>query len=200
MGNTKGMTEMYNHDYLTAVKLFNEKYEKLRRCSFYRRVFGQKTGVTISKKVDKPLKVKRRGPSEEAIDAFVLTFRFFIQDNDKSSFRNIAKIYDSLPISRQKKSLFKLIRKRLNEFLDSESMLKLNKKPLIYRYVLDIFMYGGLSHANIKKKEKYDQWMSYPGFNQLIMNEFVFILGNVMNFITYIRNLNDEVIKELRGK
>ncbi|MFX0202058.1 MAG: hypothetical protein ACFFCW_38595 [Candidatus Hodarchaeota archaeon] len=189
---------MERQNYLVSLRLFNEKYEKLRSLSFYRKVFKEKTGVTVSRKAGEPVKVLRRGPKAESIDAFVLTFRFFIQDNEKSSFRNIAEVYENLPISQQKKELFKNSRTNLNAFLDSPSMFKIIDESPTRRDILETFIYGNLAHANKGKKETYDQWMSYPAFNQLIINEFVFILGIVMNFITYVKNLNDEVIKELR--
>ena len=191
---------MQKQNSLKALKLFNEKAEKLKKCSFTKMIFGNRSGVTLSAKVGEPIKIERQGPNEEAIDAFVLTFRFFIQDNEKSSFRNIAKIYEGLPVSQQKKDLFKYARNKLNEFLDSHSMLKINDQNLTNRQILDIFIYGGLSHANEKKKVIFDRWMANPILSQFMINEFVFILGNVMNFIMYIQNLNNEVIRELEGE
>ncbi len=85
------------------IRLFNEKAEKLKRCSFTSTVFNQKTGVHISAKKGEPVRIERNGPNEEAIDAFVLTFRFFIQNNEKISFRNLAELYNKLPIHKIKK-------------------------------------------------------------------------------------------------
>jgi len=189
---------MKNKDPLDALKLFNEKAEKLKKCSFTRLVFKEKSGITFSAKIGEPVKLERRGPNEEAIDAFVLTFRFFIQDNEKSSFRNISKVYDKLPISQQEKDLFMYARKKLNDLLDSGSILKIDNKTLVTkRHILYVFIYGGLSHANERKKKIFDYWASDSILGPLLQNEFVFILATLMNFIMYIQNLNEEVIKEL---
>lgn len=62
---------------------------------------------------------------------------------------------------------------------------------------MDVFIYGGLSHATPDKKKVFDSWMSNSVLNPLFVNEFVCILSNIMNAIEVIRNLNLEVIKEL---
>lgn len=41
--------------------------------------------------------------------------------------------------------------------------------------------------------------MSDPFLSQIMANEFVSILRKVMDFIIYVQNLNDEVIRELGG-
>lgn len=188
---------MLNEDHLAALHLFNEKADKLKRCSFTRLVFEQDSGVSFSAKLNEEIKIERLGPGEEAIDAFALTFRFFIQDNEKSSFRNLDTIYNDLPITQLQKDLFRNARKELNSFLDSSSMFNLNNEILSNRHILEVFMYGGLSHANEKKKIIFDSWIVNPFLSQYLQNEFVFILANVMNVITYIQSLNVAVIKEI---
>lgn len=93
---------MENIAIIKSLSLFNEKASKLSRLSFTKEIFKCSTGVTIkiNRKNDGfyELTQERRGPFEEAIDAFVLTIRFFIQDNESVSLRNIAKIYEVAPI------------------------------------------------------------------------------------------------------
>jgi len=191
--------QMYNREHIEALELFNEKAEKLRNCRFTKTLFKEKSGFRMSMKKDKPIETERWGPDEDSIDAFVLTFRFFIQDNEKSSFTNMAKIYDKLSISKKKKVLFKDARNNLNKFLDSTPVAKIviNGKSFTHRDIYEIFIYGGLSHANESKKTMYDLWMNTP-LRDMAINNFVYILGTVMNFISYVQNLNKEVIKELK--
>ena len=191
---------MYKEEDINALKLFNEKAEKLKNLSFTKTVLvEQRSSVSISARVGEPVNVKRKGPDEESIDAFVLTFRFFIQNNEKSSFGNLEEIYENLPIPQEKKDLFRSARKQVNEFLDSDSIVqfKINNKSLSRRHILDIFIYGGLSHANERKKKEYDMWMSNSVLKPLIENEFVYILGKLLRYILDVKSLNDEVIKEL---
>jgi len=61
-------------------------------------------------------------------------------------------------------------------------------------------MYGDLSHANEKKEEILNQWMSYPLMDTFFRDEFVKILGSATYIIAYVQDLNEEVIKELSEK
>jgi len=185
---------------IEGLRLFNEKAKKLRNCEFTKTVFEKKTGYTISSSGDHPPIVKRSGPNEEAIDAFVLTLRFFIQDNEKSSFGNIAKAYDCLPISQKEKEELKDIRKKLNNYLDSDSMFRFNNEVFTHRNILDIFIYGGLSHANEDKKEIFDKWMSWTPLSVITTDELVYVLAEIMRVIIWIQNLNEKVLKDLNEK
>jgi len=191
---------MSNQKDLEALELFNEKAEILRNSSFMKFLVERGTGFTVSGGKDEPTRAETKWPNDEARDAFVLTFRFFIQDNEKSSFGNMAETYDGLPISQQKKESFKDARKTLNDFLDSKSPITFRGQGITYREIYEVFLYGEIAHANAKKKEIFDQWMSYPLINVFIYNEFINILGNVMYIIAYVQDLNEEVIKELSEK
>ena len=67
-------------------------------------------------------------------------------------------------------------------------------------YLLDTFIYGGLSHTNENKKKEYDLWMINPFSNQIVTNEFAYILACVFRVIFFIRNLNTEVIEKIEVK
>lgn len=191
---------------LSALKLFNEKAEKLGKLSFTRSALHVGIGVTLTiastpeaSKV-KVVRAAKKGPDEEAVDAFVLTFRFFIQDNEKSSFRNMAKIYDGLPASLlRERDLFAHRREMFNEYLDSKSALKVERKDVTHRETMDVFMWGGLSHANKDKKKVFDTWMSNQVMAPFLQTEFRFILRAAFIFIMDVRDLNEQVLKELEA-
>jgi len=185
------------NSYLHTLKLFNEKAEKLNDLSFTKEVTTKKHGVTFNFNEDRSFSVKRRGPAGEAMDAFVLTLRFFIQDNEKSSLRNLAEIYEKLPILDQKKDRFRRFRKLLNNFLDDKSFYSTRGINCTNRQIMDIFIYGGLAHANKEKKEIYDEWMSDSVSEPLTTNEFVKILQVILGFIISIKRINERVIEEL---
>ena len=67
---------------LRRLRLFNEKTEKLLRCSFVQKVFSKRTGLTIRMGVDQPLTIERSGADEEATDALTLTLRLFFMRRD----------------------------------------------------------------------------------------------------------------------
>jgi hypothetical protein len=114
--------------------------------------------------------------------------------------RNIAQVYEELPVIGQKKELFADARDKLNAFLDSASPFTVNQKTATNRQILYLFVYGNLAHANPAKKQAFDRLVPVPIFGQLLWNHFVFILTDVVSCVLYIHGLNAEVIKETMAK
>lgn len=191
---------MSNQEDLKALELFNRKAEILGNYSFMKFLVERGTGITISGGKGQPTTAETKWPNDEARDAFLFTFRFFIQDNEKSSFGNMAETYDGLPISQQKKELFKDARKHFNDFLDSKSPITFQSEAITRREILWNVMYGELAHANEKRRVTYEKWMSYPLMKEFIYHELIKILGNLMYIIAYVQDLNEEAIKELSEK
>lgn len=191
---------MYNQEDLEALELFNQKAEVLKNSRFMKSLLEQGSGLTISQQKDLSFKIEPKWPDWDAINAFVLTFRFFIQKKEKSSFRHIAKVYDRLPISQDKRELFKNARRQLNQLLDSRCPIVINGQAPTYDQIMRIIIYGQLAHRDEKKKATYDQWMSHPLLDPLLTNEFISILGHAMGIIAYVQRLNEEVIEELSAK
>jgi hypothetical protein len=72
--------------------------------SFTQSIFTQAPGVTVRFLAEQAVvEIQRTGPHDESVDAFLLTFRFFIQDNESSSFRNMAQLYEQFPIAEERK-------------------------------------------------------------------------------------------------
>ena len=184
-------------DIISSLRLFNEKADKLMSLGFTKKIFEEKIGFTMSAKQDGPVKFQRHGPEGESIDAFVLTYRFFIQDNEKISFRNMSKIYDGREITQDKKEAFKNIRETINNFLNSNSFLTINGKTYTHREIQGIFIYGGLAHANETKKRTFDRWKRNQLLFGILENEFVFILSDILDAIQAIARLNLSVLKEI---
>jgi hypothetical protein len=61
----------------------------------------------------------------------------------------MSEIYDEREITQDKKNTFKNIRENINNFLNSNSIVK----TYTYRKIQNIFIYGGLSHADETKKK-----------------------------------------------
>lgn len=180
-----------------SLRLFNEKADKLMSLGFSKKIFGEKSGFTLSAKRDAPVEFQRHGPEGESIDAFVLTYRFFIQDNEMISFRNMSKTYDEMEITQDKKKDFEGIRETINNFLNSNSMLTIKDKKYTNREIQDIFIYGGLSHANETKKRIFDSWKRDQLIFEILENEFVWVLVNILNAIQAIARLNRIVLSEI---
>ncbi|GAC1399654.1 MAG: hypothetical protein NVSMB56_14660 [Pyrinomonadaceae bacterium] len=188
---------------INAFRLFNKKTFELEGSSFIKKLFEEDSGVSLSWKRDSEgtveTKFERKGPNKESIKAFVLDFRFFIQDNERSSFRNIAKHYSDAPITEELKTNFNSIIDQLNQFLDAPSPLNItyNNNLLTRREIMDTFIYGGLEHANDKKEQLFNEWRNIPPLYPVLESEFVSTLAKTLVAIDYIKDLNESTLKEL---
>lgn len=198
---------------LKILEYFNEKVDKLLSLTFTDFVSTKVVKLKISAKLDSEVKVEHIIPGSESFDAFVLTFRFFIQDNEPISIRKMHGLYQNLPISDDIKQKFNDARNSFNSFLDRFSPLKVKdpitkeEKRFTYRYIMDIFIYGGYAHGSrktrsgydLKKREIYKRMMSKPIFSDFALHSFSLILSNSMMFLIYIKSLNISSIKEIQA-
>jgi hypothetical protein len=88
----------------------------------------------------------------------------------------MSKIYDESGMTQDKINAFKNIRENINNFLNSNSITKTDT----YREIQDIFIYGGLSHANETKKRIFDSWKRNQLIFKILENEFVFVLATIL--------------------
>lgn len=181
---------------IKALMLFIEKADKLKNSNFVTRIVSN-SGVDFSFRVGKPMVVKRRGPDDENIEAFILTFRFFIQDNEPISLRKIKDVFHSDLATEEEKSNFDEARNHLNTYLDGDTMFNINGM-VKRRELMEVFIFGGLSHANIIKKEKYDEWMGSEILAPFMQNEFSVIIYEVLNVIAFVRNLCETVLNRAK--
>ena len=192
----KGL-EMNRAD-IARLKLFNEKAKRLLGSRFVEYILRKKrVSFEVRAKRGEKVETSTTLPDQDAIDAFVLTFRYFVQNNERCSFGNLAKTYSKPSIPMEIKKEYSEARKRLNDYLDSPASLKFGDEPLTKRRVLDVFVYGGLAHANPKKKEVFDKWMENPIVRGFFEVEFVSILIFALRIIQYVAGLNSRVIEEL---
>lgn len=194
MNSMTGMTD--------ALKLFNEKAKILANSVFVKQIREyNKILLEIDTKMGKDTKTSVPVPDREAINSFVLTFRFFIQNNEICSFGNLGDVYRNLPVSDEMKKQFHQARQMLNDYLDSETSIKIKtgfkNGELTRRKVFDVFLYGDLAHANPKKKKLFDEWMGDTLLVGFLWFEFVVILFEILNIIKFVENLNAKVIKSL---
>ncbi|MFA5061401.1 MAG: hypothetical protein WC494_03755 [Candidatus Pacearchaeota archaeon] len=182
---------MISEKEINAIKLFNEKAEKLFNLSFTKKLTNSGYSFKFNKDLGR-LDGSIKGPDDEAIDAFITTLRFFIQDNEPSSQRNLAKIYSKKLVPKNLAKEFSNARKATNTFLDSKSIFTINGENVTNRKIFNVFVYGGISHSSYKKT--YDSWNKNFLLFIPLKNEFVTIVSLVFNNILYIKNLNSELL------
>lgn len=186
---------------IEPLRLFNEKGTRLLNAPFSKYILEQKpVSVNIEANKGDVVSVTTKGPGSYDIDSFLLTFRFFIQNNERCSFGNISEVYNILEIPLEYKNRYEVARNDLNKYLDSETSTVINGESLTRRKILDVFMYGGYAHATLEKKNLYDEWMKLDVVRDVLHFRFINTLANVLYIIRFVANLNREVIKILESK
>ena len=177
--------------YLPQLELFIEKADKLENSGFVKKI--KKEEFTLDINIDllreDPLKIRSIRPNQENIDAFILTFRFFIQDNEATSIRKLQKFFDSEFVTNEEKSKFNAARTKLNSFLSESTNLIFKDENISNQMLMDTFIYGGLSHAKKSKKEKFDLWMSRYDAQEFFWHKFLLTIFTVLQSIQYIKNM-----------
>ncbi|MBK8465180.1 MAG: hypothetical protein IPL32_05060 [Chloracidobacterium sp.] len=186
------------------LELFNLKAEKLNSLSFAKIVQKTDTGLSISgKRGDDGLFTvtsERRGPDAESIDAFVLTLRMFLQNNDQCSIGNLQSCYSSILLPEDIREEFRDIRKTLNEYLDDTHEIRLEEKGkfLTRREMIDTMLYGDLAHANDNNyRASFLAWTAIPHSTDMLVNEFIVIASRVLIAINWLKDLNERALATL---
>ncbi len=187
---------------IRRLRLFNDKVEKLRRSRFvaYVHEVGRssvKFSAQRHESGDFEMTLEREGPAEEMIDAVVLTLRMFIQKREPISLPKLSKAYDSLPVSDSLKERFRETHKAVNELLDSVTHLIYNEERITNQELIDIFVYGELSHVEDRKRKVFEGWTQMPPFFAMLENEFCAVIYNLIGAMTVIREINVSVLQEI---
>jgi len=189
---------------IKSLKLFNEKVNKLSSSRFVKSIGLPGGGFKMSGKPNAAgimeYKAERKGPDDEAIAAAALTFRFFVQDNERISLRNISRYYADNLIDDSLSKQYEEIRNELNDFLDNErySVFKGNQTRLTRRELLDTFLYGDLAHANEAKYDLIQSWKRSEMLFKRDENHLVQTMFFLYNYLEMIADLNKQTLKELQ--
>jgi hypothetical protein len=181
-----------------AFELFVEKTNKLKALSFNEALKDLKLNISWKKGED--FEVHRAGPTNEQIDAFVLTFRLFIQDNDQFSFRWLANNALNDPgVSDHWKQEFSRVRNEMRQYLDKCPPIQTfiqEDAPPTHRDILNVFVYGDLSHVSDDKRALFRKWMSHPIIPEVLQLEFIQILSLIFHqIIVFVANLCEAELK-----
>lgn len=181
------------------VALFNEMAGVLLDSRFVQRVLGGPITTTLTWEEDPDggsMTVGTDGPDDESVRALVLTVRMLIQDGDGISFREMCEVYDEPSVPADLRTRFHECRDGINQFLDaapSGVSLNHNGRVLTRREILDVVVYGGLSHANPKKRALFEQWRAGPPWFALVWDNFTVTLVGLCQCARDIRDLNAEL-------
>jgi hypothetical protein len=97
------MSKNIDHDDIETLVDFNVRAEKLLSSSYTKAILK---GTYSLREKDGNIIISIPDPSEESLEAFILRLRFFIQDNEPTSFNRMSQLYSRLPVSQTTKDMF----------------------------------------------------------------------------------------------
>jgi len=191
MGNTN-----LSNSQIKKLKTFNDKANKLINSSFYKECPKISLDLTFNKIANTEKFYLEHGVklvNQEFVDAFVLTFRMFIQKNDPIALDNFVDFFNGLPVDNTYKITLGNIKSAIDKYLN-ENALTFLSEPITNRELMDINIYGDLSHINAKKREKLSKWVSDELDKDVNQFRFQQILSACCDDIADIKRLNQEVL------
>lgn len=139
----------------------------------------------------------RTGPDEESVRAAILTIRFFCQDNERISLRNMATFVDGLPVNQALKDEFADIRDEFNSYLDLEHgppHFRFGDNIVTNREIFEAFMYG--EYAHLTKCDTIDGWKKLVSFTGMRAG-FDRILRQMVQTLVWLRIVCEKIDNEL---
>lgn len=191
---------------LETLRRFNRRVDRLEQSGFWRRY--EKEKPEVGSRMEN-VSVKRTGPNtfemkgtiyselqefdQDEINAFVLDYRQFTQDNDPISIGNLAKIYRNAWVPEGPRKRFEEARAKLNRHRDRPTVIAFREQLLSIRVLVDTVVYGGLAHANPEKSAVFESW-EQSGIMGFIWVEFFAYLRDFMQTLKFFRLLNSHLI------
>lgn len=195
--STKAAKVLSTPEMLQKLKLFNEKIETVKRGRFVPQVFRPDHGITMHFDSEKPLLIEKRGADEEAILALATTLRFFVQERDGISLRQVADIYGNLPVEDLAKQSARSAVDSVEQYLDTALPVVFNNEAITNRRLFEVFMYGGIAHANEDKRAEYETWARGPA-GAMMQMYFEEIVARLLQVIVSFQMMNERTIQALQ--
>ncbi|MBW8722359.1 MAG: hypothetical protein JF626_10990 [Polaromonas sp.] len=127
---------------------------------------------------------------QDAIEAFVLTYRLLTQNNDRYSIQNLARLYANEWMEPEGQARLAEAREGIASYLSQHVQFDFGERPENVGVLMDVVVYGGLAHSNIEKERRLRVWnQTGPGAN-MVWVEFMAALIGLMSYLLYIRDLN----------
>lgn len=137
--------------------------------------------------------------TQDQIDAFVLTYRMFIQTNDRVSLTSLAKTYGREWMPIEAAESFREAMTQVDDYLDSTPTVEFGEGPVTRRHLVDTIIYGGLAHTKPAKEREYLSWSSDGGLTGFMWAEFIVTLQQMLKYLAFFRQLNQAVIINCGG-
>ncbi len=185
---------------IQALNSFNERADDLHSSKFIESLIEDGLKVTLAwdkRNEGIDFESTRTGPDKTAIQAFLMDYRFFIQNNDRISLRNMNGLYGSALIPDELRNEFIAKRSKLNTYLDSSTEIEIDSVQITNRILIETFLYGTYSHFT--KEEEFKRWKSMPMIFPIMEHRFASSLVDLVNLIQEVKATNIKVLAILNS-
>jgi hypothetical protein len=210
---------------IERIKLFNQKATKIKNSPFYEQIKLTEQFITI-KFTQGQQTIDHNLSDENSLEAFLLTFRMFVQNNDPISFQNMLSCYSEIDFSQESKERFTALRDKftalrdnLNNYLDSMCEFYLCEtsdgltgfgfgsfsnqddeatERFTKRQFMENYIYGEYAHSNEDKRIKIQQIKSNLQSESMGQLCLQSIFKNIIGFIDEAAKINEEVLNILK--
>lgn len=181
------------------LELFVEKADILETRNFYRLVAKNGISLNIKWTAGQAMEARAISPDSEALAALIVTFRMFIQRNDRISISRLGDLLVDPSLSEDWKAQFCDVRDKVNQGLDKAYPISIMVNGLTptAREIMDVFIYGDIAHTNELKRQTFLKWKQIPVAFSLLHHVFLEIMMNMLEKIHYINGITK---LELAGK
>jgi len=177
-----------------TLQLIVDKANKLRSFGFEKHVDETGFGFSIEHEKDDLYTMVFDLVEEKERDAFLLTFRFFIQKNEPSSFQNLDNLSHSPGLSKQWIVESQRIKKDYLDYLEgySKQTVELFDGHPSRLDMLLAGLYGGLVHANTPKLVKqFNKWTRDEVRASIFEQQFTLILISILGLIYKLGDISE---------
>ena len=176
---------------------FNQKAETLLDSPLAKKVLLGELKCSFSWKAGEGIEVSSPDYEKNDLDAFILTLRLFVQNNEGISLYNLQHAYDASTVSQDLKDAVTRAHADLNAFLDSRMIFQWPDGAQTYREHFETVMYGDLAHMNATKAELFRKWVSDPFISHHVWTLFLMVVQNLLATISYVRVVNQKTLEEI---
>ena len=188
---------------ISALTLFDEKIDRVYSRSFIKQYEETRNVVSVSASKSHDgwsIETSSRRADDESVEAIVLTLRFFIQDNEPCSLRNLHRIYNQTRDIQHLARLFNESRDRINDILSmTVQPQKHGQTDITNRDILNAFVFGDLSHSNKAHRARLNEWRSDPMISAVYTHIFHKITYEIFDICSGISGLNGVALDRLRA-
>ncbi|CAH0992403.1 hypothetical protein SIN8267_02523 [Sinobacterium norvegicum] len=174
-----------------VLELFVVKAEKLIASSLSKKM-QKEHKVTIGSEI-----IDYIGPTEEELDAFLLTHRLFFQKNENFRVNNLHSHFKKFGADETKLENLIEIQAWIKKYWNSDSSLIYNGEIMSNWDIYQGFLYGDLAHTNNpENRKKFIAWNKSTISKELSYFDFRDILGKTLMVIAQLKYLTESVLSK----